>query len=254
MTQQYGDHTTPESQRSTAEVARNEAAGVARTAADRSGEVAGSVGEQANRVASETGRQARNLLDEGKEQLSGQARQGQQRAADGLRTVANQLQQMSDKSDDKGVASEVARQVADRTNSVASWLENREPGDLLDEVRQFARRKPGVFLLGAALAGVAVGRLTRGAIAAQSDDSSTDDARSGATQGQFTDRTAAPQPSRHVAPPPYPPQQADVPGYSPQQTNVPGYPPQQTGVPGYPAAPAPPGSAPWDPSVGPVNR
>jgi hypothetical protein len=61
---------------------------------------------------------------------------------------------------------EVARQASERARTVASCLEEREPGDLLDEVRRFARRKAGVFLAGAALAGVVVGRLTRGAIAA----------------------------------------------------------------------------------------
>jgi hypothetical protein len=41
-------------------------------------------------------------------------------------------------------------------------LQNREPADLLEEVRSYARRKPGTFLLGAALAGVVAGRLTSG--------------------------------------------------------------------------------------------
>jgi hypothetical protein len=248
MTQQYGDYTSPES-RSTPEVAKDEAAGVARHAADKGGEVAGTVGEQANRVAAETKRQARNLLNESKEQLSGQARQGQQRAADGLRTLANQLQQMSEKTEDQGVASEVARQVADRTHGVASWLERREPGDLVDEVRRFARRKPGVFLLGAALAGVAVGRLTRGAIAAQSDDSDSDSGqgRTGAAEGQFPRQPGMPSPAPAVP---------SAAGVSPATTPIPE-------APGYsmpPAPPVPPASqvpsaAPtWDPQRGPVTR
>jgi hypothetical protein len=227
MTQQHGEQT--ESRRPTTDVARDEAAGVARTAADKRGAVAGTVGEQAGRVAEETGRQARNLLHESREQLTGQARQGQQRAADGLRTVATQLRQMSDKSEEQGVASEVARQVADRTNDVASWLEHREPGDLLDEVRRFARRKPGVFLFGAALAGVVVGRLTRGAIAAQSDDSGDD--RTEAGEGRIPR-----QPSAYTT------------------SNPAAYPSQAPEVPGYRTAPAPPAPATWDPRTGPVTR
>lgn len=217
MTQQYGERTTPE-------VARDEAAGVARTAADKGGEVAGTVGEQANRVAEETRQQARNLLHEGREQLTGQARQGQQRAADGLRTLATQLRQMSENGEEQGVATEVARQVADRTDSAASWLEQRQPGDLLDEVRRFARRRPGVFLVGAALAGATVGRMTRGAIAAQGDDT-TDDGTDDGTEGG---RTAEPQP-RHAAPA----------GYGTPE--VPG---------GYPTTPVPPAPQQW----GQVNR
>lgn len=51
---------------------------------------------------------------------------------------------------------------------VASRLQDREPGELLDEVRRFARRKPGMFLLGAAAGGVLAGRLTSGMSAAHS--------------------------------------------------------------------------------------
>jgi hypothetical protein len=160
---------------STPEVAKDEAAEVARTAAHRGGQVAGTVGEQANRVASETAHQARNLFEEGKGQLAGQARTGQRKAASGLHALADQLHDMSEKSEGKGMVPEVARQASERARTVASWLEEREPGDLLDEVRRFARRKPGVFLAGAALAGVVVGRLTRGAIAAKSESSAPAD-------------------------------------------------------------------------------
>lgn len=156
---------------STPQVAKDEAAEVARAAAHGGGQVAGTVGEQANRVASETADQARNLFEESKGQLADQARAGQRKAATGLHALADQLHGMSEKDDGKGMVPEVARQASERARTVASWLEEREPGDLLDEVRRFARRKPGVFLAGAALAGVVVGRLTRGAIAAKSESS-----------------------------------------------------------------------------------
>jgi hypothetical protein len=67
--------------------------------------------------------------------------------------------------------SEVARQAADRADRAADWLGEREPGDVVDEIRSFARRRPGAFLIGAALAGVVVGRLTRGAVDAARSDS-----------------------------------------------------------------------------------
>jgi hypothetical protein len=232
MTQQYGGPTSPQEQRATPDVARDEAADVARTAADKSGEIAGTVGEQAGRVASETRQQARNLLHEGREQLTGQARQGQQRAAEGLHTIATQLEQMSEKTEGQGVAQEVARQAAERTHGVASWLEHREPGDLIDEVRKFARRKPGVFLLGAVLAGAAVGRLTRGAIAAQSDDSGGDGDATGAAGAQIPRQASAPVPPRHAAEPTYP---------QPGRQQPLGY------------APVPPAPPVWNQQTGPVN-
>ena len=42
----------------------------------------------------------------------------------------------------------------------------------LDEVRSFARRRPGTFLLAAAAAGLVAGRLTRGAVDEKRDTSS----------------------------------------------------------------------------------
>jgi hypothetical protein len=56
---------------------------------------------------------------------------------------------------------DLVRQAADRSASVASWLEGRDPGSLLDEVKTFARQRPGTFLLLAAGAGILAGRLTR---------------------------------------------------------------------------------------------
>ena len=44
---------------------------------------------------------------------------------------------------------------------MASWLDGRDPGSLLTEVKSFARQRPGTFLLLAAGAGVLAGRLSR---------------------------------------------------------------------------------------------
>ena len=52
-------------------------------------------------------------------------------------------------------------------------MSEREPGDLVVELRNFARRKPVVFMLGAAVAGVVAGRLTTGVVAAHKDQSSS---------------------------------------------------------------------------------
>jgi hypothetical protein len=60
-------------------------------------------------------------------------------------------------SDQQGVASCLVRQAAERSSSVASWLEARAPGSLLDEVVYFARRRRGTFLLMAAGAGLLAG-------------------------------------------------------------------------------------------------
>jgi hypothetical protein len=148
----------------TTQVARDEATDVGRTAADAGRQVAGTAAEQAANVAQEVKTQARDLLGEARGQAQGQARAGQQKAADGIRSLSQELREMAEGGQQSGMASEVARQAADRADNLAEWLGRREPGDLVDEVRSFARRRPGAFLLGAAVAGVVVGRLTRGAV------------------------------------------------------------------------------------------
>jgi len=55
----------------------------------------------------------------------------------------------------------LARQAAGRLSAAASWLDERNPGDLLTGIRALARMRPGLVLAGAAFAGLVVGRLTR---------------------------------------------------------------------------------------------
>src|ERR1700736_2255732 len=112
-----------------------------------------SASRRARQVVSETARQARDLLGEASGQARDQASVQQQNAARQLRAVADELQEMAAKSGQSGVATEVAQQAAGRIHGAASWLEQREPADLLQAVRDFARRRPGVFLAGAAVAG-----------------------------------------------------------------------------------------------------
>jgi hypothetical protein len=147
---------------STVEVARAEAGNVGQHAREAGGQVAQTATDQAKNVVAETGRQARDLLGEAQGQARDQASIQQQKTAQQLRTVADELHEMVAKGGQSGLATEVARQTADRMDKTASWLEQRQPGDLLEGVRDFARRRPGTFLVGAAIAGLAAGRLTRG--------------------------------------------------------------------------------------------
>ncbi|MFN2477844.1 MAG: hypothetical protein ABR615_01540 [Pseudonocardiaceae bacterium] len=148
---------------------RNEAAGVGRSAKDAGGQVAQTAADQARELAAETRQQGRNLMEEGRQQLHEQVVSEQQRAARRLTTIADELAEIAEGRSTSATMSTVARQGADQLHQLASWLQHREPGDLIEEVRSFARRRPGVFLLGAALAGVAVGRITGAGVAAVKD-------------------------------------------------------------------------------------
>lgn len=241
MSQQTGTSPPTGGQDPRTQVARDEAAQLGRSTADAGGHVAGVASEQASAVAGEARRQAKDLIGEARTQATDQARAGQQRAAEGLRSLAGELHQMADGGDNRGPASDLASQAAGRADDLAGWLDRHEPGDLLGEVRAYARRRPGAFLLGAALAGVVAGRLTRGAVDAERD--------TGPAPVPAPRPVAPPVPGGYV--PPLPGEQAaPVPGqYAPP---VPGeYAPPVPGeyappVPGQYAPPIPAGQAPYD--------
>jgi hypothetical protein len=154
---------------------REQGAEVGRTTGEVGQRVAGTAAEQAGQVGREARRQARDLLGQAREQVTEQTRNGQHSAASGLRSVAEELHEMASGGERQGAASDLAQQAADKLGEFADWLSRREPADVLDEVRALARRKPGAFLLGAAVAGVLAGRLTRGAVDADRDPAGRND-------------------------------------------------------------------------------
>lgn len=161
---------------STTSAAKDEAKDVGREGLGAAKNVAHTAGSEAKNVAHEAGTQARNLMGELGSDLKSQAGTQQQRVTDGLRSFSDELNSMAQNSQ-SGTAQHLVQQVAQRTGSAASWLEGRDPGSLLDEVTNFARRRPGAFLLIAAGAGLLAGRLTRGL--AGGSDSSTQSATTG---------------------------------------------------------------------------
>ena len=191
-------------QPSTTAVARDEAATVGRSAGEAGGRVAQTAADQAREVVSETASQARDLLGEAGGHARNQASDQQQRAARQLRSVAGELREMAAKGGQSGVAAEVAQQAAERIYGAASWLEQREPADLVQAVTDFARRRPGVFLAGAVAAGLAAGRLTRGMTAAARSD--------GQRPGTQHPRREIP-PGAAIPPPPDPDWTTPMPGY-----------------------------------------
>jgi uncharacterized phage infection (PIP) family protein YhgE len=171
---------------STKDVAAGEAKNVGQTAAQAGSQVASTAADQAKEVAHETQRQAKDLLDQGRTQVKSQLVSQQQKAGQGLSSLAQELRGLADGSSSgaPGPARDLLQQASGIVDSFANRLQNSEPADLLEEVRSFARRKPGLFLLGAAAAGVLAGRLTSGVKAAHTSDSS-----SSGSNGQYRAQT-----------------------------------------------------------------
>ncbi|MCU1513851.1 MAG: hypothetical protein JWO10_941 [Microbacteriaceae bacterium] len=156
-----------------AEAVRDEAQNVAGDAKDATKQVAGVTKDQVKEVASEAKGQAKQLLGQATDELKGQAATQQKRVATGLRDVSEEFSSMAESSTG-GVASELVRNLGGRAESVATWLDERDPGSLLSEVRSFAARRPGTFIAIAAGVGILAGRLGKSLAASAADDSDTE--------------------------------------------------------------------------------
>jgi len=168
---------------------KDQAKQAAGTAADQTQHVAGVARGEAQRVADEARSHARGLFDQATSQLEDQSRTQKDRLADTVGSFAHDLDSMASQQGG-GLAADLAREVADRARTASAHLQDREPRELLDDVRGFARRRPGVFLGGALVAGMVVGRMAR---AARDDHASTGQGP-GQGSGQVSGQTTADRP------------------------------------------------------------
>lgn len=139
--------------------------GTARDAADEArsaaGDVAGTAKDQTRRVAEEATARAREVGGTIRDRVSGEADSLARRTAHGIREWSDELESMAE-----GRTSPTARvvgEVAARGRSAADYVEDHGMRGLVDQVQSFARRRPGLFLAGAAAAGFAVARLAKAA-------------------------------------------------------------------------------------------
>ena len=118
------------------------------TASEEAGRVAEVAKGQAQQVASEIGTQARDLVGELKTQVHDQSVTQRDRLVDNLRRFGDDLDGMRQSSSSSGLATDLTGMLASKAREVSTFLSDHEPGDLIEEVRQFARQRPGTFLAG----------------------------------------------------------------------------------------------------------
>lgn len=147
---------------STADVAKEQAASVGQDVKDSAGQVAQTAAQEARQVAGEARSHVQSLLSQVRDDVTDQAHGQQQRAAQGLHGLAQEFDQLAQgNSEGSTMASGLVSQAAQRIDGVAGWLENRQPADMLEDVKRYARRNPGTFLSICGLVGLVGGRLTR---------------------------------------------------------------------------------------------
>ena len=117
------------------------------------GEVQG-VKEEAKAHVKDVGQNAqRQLKDHASEQATVAGR--------GLKDVSTQMLQMADGAEQQGVVTELVGALGGQVERIAETLENGGLDDVVDEVKRFARQRPGLFLMGAAVAGFASSRIVK---------------------------------------------------------------------------------------------
>ncbi|KQX07620.1 MULTISPECIES: hypothetical protein [unclassified Leifsonia] len=154
----------------TTDAVKGEAANVKDQVVGSTKNVAATAKDEASGVIREAKSQASDLFGQVTSELREQAATQQSRAAAGLRTIGDDLDQMSQASS-SGLAAELVSQASSRASSISRWLDERDPESLLDEVKNFARRRPGTFIAVAAVVGLVAGRITRSAVSNHSDAS-----------------------------------------------------------------------------------
>jgi hypothetical protein len=177
MTENYQPLSTPPEhgepwaqEQSATQVVKAQTSDLGHSSAQAGKHVAEVAREQASGVAAEAGRQGRDLLQQAQGQMEEQAARGQRQVAEQLLALSGELRSMADNPGNGGIAADLVQQAAARVGDAGQWLDARKPGQVVQEVQSFARRRPTVFLLLAAGAGLVAGRLTRGLKDATADN------------------------------------------------------------------------------------
>jgi hypothetical protein len=167
------DSTSPDSASKAQQVAGQGKEAATQAAAD----VKDTAKEQAQRVGEEAKTQARNVASDVRDKVSEQARTQNDKLVGSIRQTADHLDEMRGDRPDSPAATVVSR-VADGGRQLADYLDRNGPEGVLQEVQDFARRRPGAFLATALVAGFVVGRLGK-SVAKADPDAGTSSGKTG---------------------------------------------------------------------------
>jgi len=175
--QQVASAAAGEAQR-VASTAQEKGQQVVSVASDQVSEVGSTVKDQASRVTGEVVEQGRSLADEALSQLEEQARAQTRRLADSLSKLGEEVHALAEGRPDEATtirpyvsdAADAVYDAADRIYGLSSDIDQRGIGGVLEDLQSFARRRPGAFLVGAAIAGFGIGRAVRANSSSDDDD------------------------------------------------------------------------------------
>lgn len=143
------------------ETAGQEGTAVAQHARQAAGEVRATAREQVGQVAQEATDQAKHVVHDMRERVASEAEEQARKVSRQIDRIADELGSMADGSGPDSLTAGALRQVSDVGRQAARYLDERGASGLLTTAQDFARRKPGTFLIGAAVAGFLVARAAK---------------------------------------------------------------------------------------------
>jgi hypothetical protein len=207
------------------EVAQEQGREVADDARQQAGHVAETARQEGAKVADEIKHHAIDLAEDAREQLHHQARQQTSNLGQALGQFGGRVHALADgRPEEAGPVGDYADRLAGQVEDIAGRIDELGFDGVVDEVQRFARRRPGAFLAGAAFAGFAVARLTRGGRDAEQGSADSGRTRPTATgaerpmPGAPPSGTYAGSPERRATPMPVDTPTPGVGGVPPVQT------------------------------------
>lgn len=133
------------------------------TAVDKAQEAAGQAGHKVSETASVVKEQAKRTVTQVSEQAKTNVGSRMGEVAQELGTVAEAVRQTSEElnSNDQAAIGRYGTRIADQIESVSNYLNDRGVEEVLTDVEGLARRQPAIFLGGAFMLGLLVGRFVR---------------------------------------------------------------------------------------------
>lgn len=129
---------------------------------DDAREIAQDVRRHSTQMVNEATQQVHSVSEEVMTQLQEHAGTQTERAATQLRTFSEQARALAEgRTEEAGQLPQLAQEATQRLGAFAQRLETGGIDGAMDDVRTFARRKPGTFLLIAGAAGFLGGRMLR---------------------------------------------------------------------------------------------
>lgn len=146
----------------TAGTGQDSASSTAKKAGAEAREVGNDIKDAAQKATERAKQEAARLGDKAKRRAEEFADDKKNEAGERIETLASSLRASADRleNDERWLAGYVSS-AADHLDDLSDTVRNRDVGEMLQDVEDFARRQPALFLAGAAALGFAAGRFMK---------------------------------------------------------------------------------------------